>query len=195
VPSQSWIFDREFVPYVVLTLALALIPGQSTALAAHMTWQGFAPASFGLVIAVNGILIITLQPTISGWAAQRDPTRMLAIAALLYGAGFAIHGIAHSVAIHAAAVMVWTLGEILEAPTRSSVVAAMAPTDARGRYQGAIAMAFGAALLAGPKLGTWTWQRFGPSVLWASCLVLGIVVSLVLLATGPARRRRMATSP
>ena len=191
-PSRSWLFDREFVVFVVITFALALIPNQITALSAHMTWQGFSPAAFGTVIAVNGILIIVIQPTLSAMSARRDPTRMLMLGGLMYGAGFALHGVAGSVGLHMAAVMVWTVGEILESPTRSSVVAAMAPVDARGRYQGAVTMTFGAATLFGPRIGTWTWEHAGPGVLWAGCLVLGIVIALVLRATGPARRRRMA---
>jgi MFS family permease len=49
--------------------------------------------------------------------------------------------------------------EILESPTRAAIVAAMAPVDARGRYQGAVVLMFGAAQLVGPKLGTWTLQH------------------------------------
>lgn len=191
-PSRSWLLDREFVVFVLITFGVALLPTQSTALSAHMTWQHFSPAAFGGVIAVNGILIIGLQPVLSAMSARRDPTRMLAIAAVMYGTGFAMHGIAGNVALHAAAVMVWTIGEILESPTRSSVVAAMAPADARGRYQGAITMTFGAAQLIGPRIGTWMWQEVGPGALWAACLVLGALLAIVLVLTGPARRRRMA---
>jgi MFS family permease len=191
-PSRPWFTDREFVVFVAITFGIALLPMQTIALSAHMTEQGFTPAAFGGVIAVNGFLVIGLQPTLSAWAARRDPTRVLATAALIYGIGFAMHGLAGSVVSHGAAVLVWTLGEILESPTRSSIVAAMAPRDARGRYQGALVMTFGAAQLVGPRLGTWTWQHEGPSTLWASCLALGAVVAVALLITGPARRRRMA---
>jgi len=191
-PSRSWWLDRQYVVYVALTLGMALIACQLPTLSAHMTWQGFTPAAFGGVIAVNGILIILLQPALSRWSAGRDPTRLVTAAALLYGVGYAMHGLATSIALHVAAVMVWTVGEILESPTRSSVVATMAPADARGRYQGGIAMTFGAAQLIGPKVGMWTWQHAGPAALWASCLGLGILVALALAATGPARRRRMA---
>jgi hypothetical protein len=38
----------------------------------------------------------------------------------------AIHGIASIAIAHAGAVMVWTIGEILEAPTKSAIVAQMA---------------------------------------------------------------------
>jgi MFS family permease len=192
-PSRPWLADREFVVFVAITFGIALLPLQSVAaLSAHMTWQGFTPAAFGGVMAVNGLGIILLQPVISAWGAHRDATRVLAAAALIYGTGFAMHGLATSVVAHGVAVSVWTMGEILEAPTRSSVVAAMAPRDARGRYQGAVVMTFGAAQLVGPRLGTWTLQHEGPGALWTSCLVLGAVVALVLLATAPARRRRMA---
>lgn len=191
-PSASWLFDREFVIYVVLTFGIAVIASQIAALSAHMTWQGFSPAAFGGVIAVNGIFITVLQPALSRWSARRDPTRVVTAAALLYGIGYSMHGIATNLAVHVAAVMVWTVAEIFESPTRSSIVAAMAPADARGRYQGAIAMTFGAALLLGPKLGTWTWENVGPSALWGSCLALGAVLAVVFAATGPARRRRMA---
>ncbi len=193
--SRSWLADREFVVFVAITFGLALLPFQSTApLSAHMTWQGLSPAAFGGVMAVNGLLIIALQPAISTWSTRREPTGVLVAAALFYGVGFAMHGMATNIGFHAAAVTVWSMGEILESPTRSSIVAAMAPADARGRYQGAIVMTFGAAQLVGPKLGTWVWQHEGPAVLWGSCLMLGVVVALALVVTAPARRRRMAGS-
>jgi MFS family permease len=192
-PSRPWFTDRELVVYAVITLGVALLPTLTTPLSAHMTQQGFSAAAFGAVYAVNGVFIIALQPVIATWNARRDPTRVIAAAALLYGAGFAMHGLATSVWLHAAAVMVWTLGEIFESPTRSSIIAALAPPDARGRYQGAIAMTFSAAHLIGPKLGMWTLQHAGPGVLWPSCLGLGVVVALAMTATGPARRRRMAS--
>jgi MFS family permease len=84
------------------------------------------------------------------------------------------------------------MGEILESPTGSTIVAAMAPADARGRYQGARSMMVGAGFFVAPKLGTWVWEREGPDLLWASCLALGVVLALVLAVTGPALRRRMA---
>jgi MFS family permease len=192
-PSRSWLADREFVVFVMIAFGMVLLPFQSNApLAAHMTWQGFSPAAFGGVMAVNGIVIIALQPVISAWLVGKEPTRVLVCAALLYGVGMAIHGLATSVAIHAAAVIVWTMGEILDSPTRSAVVAALAPTDASGRSQGAFAMTFGAAQMVGPKAGTWLWQHQGPDVLWGSCLALAVVVALALVVTAPARSRRIA---
>lgn len=192
-PSRSWIRDRQFVIYVLLALVMSLLPQQTAApLSAHMTWQGFSPAGYGVVLAFNGVLIIMLQPILSTWSARFDASRVIAVASLFYGAGMALHGLAPNLVLHFGAVLVWTLGEILESPTRSALVAAMAPADARGRYQGALVLAWGCSTLLAPKLGTWLWEHEGPDVLWLGCFGVGIAVALALLATAPARRRHLA---
>jgi predicted MFS family arabinose efflux permease len=181
------------VVLVGLTLLLTLLPFQIDAsLSAHMLHQGFTPAAYGAVLAVNGVLIVAIQPWLTGWAAGRDPSRVLIGAALLYGAGVSMHGLGSTLWLHGAAVMVWTLGEILEGPARATITAAMAPASARGRYQGATVLAFGVARLVGPKLGTWTWEHRGPDTLWTACLALGVVVALGHAVAAPARRRRLA---
>ena len=192
-PSRAWFTDGPFVAFVAITFFVAMLPQQAVApLAAYMTGQGFSAATFGGVIAVNGVFVILLQPVLAAWTARHDATRVLAGAALLYGTGVAMHVLASSAVFHDVAVGVWTLGEILESPTRAAIVAAMSPADARGRYQGAIVLTFGASQLLGPKLGTWTLQHAGPAALWGSCFGLGILVALAIIATGPSRRRRMA---
>jgi MFS family permease len=191
--ERAWFRDREFVVFAVLSFLVILLPMQTLAtLAAHMTWQGFSAASYGMVMGLNGVLIIVLQPMLTAWSASRDASRVLAASALLYGIGIALHGAAGVLAMHALAVVIWTLAEILESPTRSAVVAAMAPEHARGRYQGALVMSWGAAQLVGPTAGTWAWETLGPTVLWASCLGFGALNAIATLVTAPARRRRMA---
>ena len=193
--ARSMWRDRVFLAFVVVCLLLVILPLQAGAvLAAHMTWQGFSPAAYGIVMAVNGVLIIALQPIITGWSARVDGLHVMAIAALLYGAGMYFHGLAPLAVMHAGAVAVWTLGEILESPTRSAMVAHMAPPEQRGRYQGMLAMTWGVGQLVGPRGGTWLWEHRGPSALWTACLGLSGIVALGFLALGPAVRRRMATN-
>lgn len=196
--SRSWLTDGPFVVLFLLMFVLALLPMQSGApLAAHLTWQEFSPAAYGLAMSVNGILVILLQPWIAAAVSTRDGSRVLALAWLVYGAGFALHGAASDhwaigLAVHGFAIAVWTLGEITESPVRSAMVAALAPADARGRYQGATVMAWGAAYFVGPRLGTYVWEYASPTALWLGCLGLGIVGAGAVLATAPARRRAIA---
>jgi MFS family permease len=190
-PARSWIRDRELVVFVVISCVLMLMLMQVGAtLSAHMTAQGFTPAAYGGVMAVNGIAIIVFQPSLIGWIKRVDPNRVIVGAALLYGVGVALHGVANHIAIHAAAVLVWTFGEIIDAPTRSSIVSTLAPVEARGRYQGALVMSFAVAQLVGPNLGTYLWQHAGPNYVWGPCLVLGVACALAFAATANGRRRR-----
>ena len=173
-------------------MLFVLLPMQlGSVLPAHMAWQGFSSATYGLVMAVNGLMIIIVQPLMISWSSRRDAQRIMIAAALLYGVGLVAHGLAPIALAHAAAVMIWSMGEILESPTRSAVVAAMAPASARGRYQGMFVMTWGFGQMIGPKVGTYIWQDVGPGALWAACAGLAVIVALTLWATAAPRRARM----
>ena len=80
--SESPLADGQFLVFVAINFATALIAMQTqAALSAHMTWQGFAPSTFGIVLAVNGVLIILLQPLLTSWIARFEPSRVLAVSA------------------------------------------------------------------------------------------------------------------
>lgn len=196
-PSASWLTDMPFVVFIVLSFFLTLLPIQSGApLAAHMTDQGFSSSAYGLAMGVNGLLIIATQPLLAAWAQTKDPNRVLVLAVGFYAVGFALHGAGPFLVVHCAAVAIWTLGEILESPTRSAIVANLSPADARGRYQGATVMAWGLGYFVGPWLGTTIWEATEPPVLWLGCFGLGIAVAVVTALTGPMRRRAIsARSP
>jgi len=133
-----------------------------------------------------------LQPILTRWIAGFDSSNVLAVSALFYGVGMAVHGLATVAAVHALAVCVWTIGEILEAPTKSTIVADMSPVSARGRYAGMMVMSWGLSQVVGPRIGTYIWDAVGPSALWFGCLGLGAIVALLLVVTAPARRRRLS---
>lgn len=184
--------DGQFLIFVGINLLFVLLPMQlGSVLPAHMAWQGFSSATYGLVMAVNGLMIILVQPLMINWSSQRDAQRIMIGAALLYGVGLVAHGLAPIAFAHVAAVVIWSMGEILESPTRSAVVSAMAPASARGRYQGMFVMTWGVGQMIGPKVGTWIWQDAGPAALWASCAGLAVAVALALWLTAAPRRARM----
>ncbi len=184
--------DGVFMIYVAISLVVLVLPMQAhSVLPAHMTAQGLSGTEYGIVMAVNGAFVILVQPIAVTWAQRRDAQHVLVIATLLYGLGMFMHGLATAVIAHAAAVAVWTLGEVLESPARSTVVASLAPVAARGRYQGTMIVSWGVAQVLGPKLGTRVWQDAGPFALWGACLALSIVAAAALWATARGRRARM----
>ena len=183
--------DRVFMIFVGLNLLLGVVFFQSTVtLAAHLERQGYDAATFGLVVATNGVLIILAQPLLVTRVRRRDPSRVLAVAAVLTGIGFGVHGVGSALALHVAAVALWTLGEILQSAFFSTVVSTLAPVAVRGRYQGVFGLAFGLSAMLGPIAGAQLVAAGGPRAPWLACLVVGLGVGLGYLASAGGRRAR-----
>lgn len=182
------------LPFVLLILvsfgSICMLLQCLVVLTAHLTAQGYSGTVYGVLMATNGLLIVLVQPAISAAVAKRDPLRVIAVALAVTGAGIALHGAATALLVHFVAVAIWTVGEILELPTRAAVVAAMSPRHARGRYQGAITLVWGAGHFTAQRAGSALWEQH-PAVLWWGCLGLGVVLALVSLWAAPLWRRRM----
>jgi MFS family permease len=185
--------DRLFVAFALSAFLEALVFHQGfVALPVDMGKHGVSPAMFGRLIACNGILIVLVQPFVSGYLQRLRPARVLASAALLMGIGFGLTGVATTAWAYLGSIAVWTFGEILMAPVTPTVVALLAPVSLRGTYQGAFQFSWGGATLIGPVLGAVVLGRLGAPVLWWGCVGVGIVAAMVCLSLGPGLARRGA---
>jgi len=170
--------DRTFMWFWMLAVLQASIIFQLTVtLSGWMELQGYGPGVYGSVLAINGILIVLLQPAITEWTRKHDRRRVLAWSAVLMGAGMALHGVSSLVAIHACAVAVWTIGEIFNSPSASSLIADLAPTHARGRYAGFYSMSWGLASCLAPIFGPRV-LAVNPALLWGGCAGLGVLCAI-----------------
>ncbi|MFP2912591.1 MFS transporter, partial [Pyxidicoccus sp. 3LFB2] len=124
--------DPVFLSFGLPIFAVALIFFQGhMALPLDLGNRGLTPAEFGSVLAVNGVLIVLLQPFTSRWLGRQRRAQALALAALLTGVGFGLHALSANVGLAMLAVAVWTLGEIAQAPVAPTVVADLAPAELR----------------------------------------------------------------
>jgi MFS family permease len=156
---------------------------------------GLSAAAYGLIYAVNPVVVIVSQPLVLRLADRLPAVPTLAASMLALGAGFALTAFAHSVPAFAATVVVWTVGEIGLNAVGPALVAEIAPPHLRGRYNGAFGTAWGASALLGPVVGTWLFGM-APDLLWFCCLVAGAASAAVLLTLGPAiAHRRRAVVP
>ncbi|MFG2227407.1 MDR family MFS transporter [Streptomyces sp. NPDC048644] len=182
--------DGRFMTVVGLNLLLALVFQQAyVSLPVSMGQHGFSSADFGLIIAANGVLIVLLQIPVTRFIEHRSPAALLIGSALLAGYGFGLNALGGSVALYTFAVAVWTLGEIINAPTQMGLVVRLSPTHGRGRYQGTYALSWAVASLAAPLVGGTVIDHYGADVLWAGCAVVGTVAAVgygLLLRNLPA---------
>ncbi|MEV7615747.1 MFS transporter [Streptomyces sp. NPDC089799] len=171
--------DRRFMGVVGLSFLISLIFTQgSVGLPVAMGAAGFSPGDYGLVIAVNGVLIVALQIPVTRFIEHRDPQRLLVVSALLAGYGFALTAFAGSIGVYALTVCVWTLAEIVNSPTQMSLVVRLSPVHGRGRYQGMYSMSWSVAALVAPLMAGYVIDAWGAAWLWGSTGVLGTGAAL-----------------
>ncbi|WP_329120662.1 MDR family MFS transporter [Streptomyces sp. NBC_01465] len=171
--------DGRFMSVVGLSFLVSLIFQQgSVGLPVAMGAAGFSSADYGMAVAVNGVLIVALQIPVTRFIEHRDPRRLLIISSVLAGYGFGLTAFAGSVGVYALTICVWTLAEIVNAPTQTGLVVKLSPTHGRGRYQGMYTMSWAVAALIAPLMSGFVIDRFGAEWLWGMCAAIGTVAGL-----------------
>jgi len=185
--------DPAYVGFLAFMVVVASIYSQAeSSMPVDMVAKGMTTQTYGLVIAVNGLLITFFSPVVAGALGRAEPPRILAAAALCTAVGFGLNALVATGPLYAVAVAVWTFGEIAMNPASGALVAALAPPDQRGRYSGAYAMSWNLARFAGPPAGGLIIAHFGAPSLWLACLIVGVAAAAGILCLSPALTRRLA---
>ncbi|SDG22969.1 Predicted arabinose efflux permease, MFS family [Sinosporangium album] len=182
--------DRLMVVFVLLSLGYTMLYSQAfSTLPLAMLGSGLTTAQYGVAMAINGLLIVIVQPIINPWLARRDPSLVLATGMAVVGVGFALHAFMSTMTGYLIAIVIWTAGEVVTAGIAGAIVATLAPPHLRGRYMGLYGFAWSGSALIAPLLGTWL-LSIGPVVLWLTMGSLGVLAAAGQLAIAPAVRRR-----
>ncbi|GGJ45132.1 MDR family MFS transporter [Streptomyces brasiliensis] len=191
--------DGRYMAVVGLSFLVAVIFQQGlVGLPVAMGSAGFSPGDYGMAIAVNGVLIVVLQIPVTRFIEHRDPRRLLVVSSLLAGYGFGLTAFAGSVGVFALTVCVWTLAEIVNAPTQTGLVVRLSPVHGRGRYQGMYTLSWSVAALIAPLMSGLVIDRYGAEWLWGMCAVVGTAAAVgygVLMRRLPTERTAPADVP
>ena len=183
--------DRPMITMAVIYVAYFTLFLQTfTTLPLVMTADGHGPATYGAVLALNGIVVVLVQPLAVRLLAGRDHSTVLAVSMLLVGVGVGLGTIVHSGAGYAGSVLVWTLGEIGIAVMFGATFADLAPADLRGRYMGVASTTWSIGAVLGPLSGTVLLDHAGRTALGAACAITGIALFASQQALGPTLRSR-----
>ena len=184
--------DRTFMGFVVLNLGVVIVIFQHmSSLPIAMSADGLGPATFGWVIAVNGVMIVAGQLFIPRLIDGRNRNRVLALATLIIGVGFGLVAFAGSAWFFALTVVIWTLGEMLQSPSNSALIAELSPSALRGRYQGVNSLSWSVGAAVAPIAGGFVQEHLGDATLWLGCFVMAALVAGGQVLSGPARERRI----
>lgn len=189
--------DRLFLAFLVVAVTYATMYSQvQSTLPLELGSHGLGERDYGFIIALNGILIVIIQPLVISRISTWRPGYALAGAQVVLGIGLGLTAFATDIPTFAATVVIWTFGEIVGSTFAAPIVADLSPPQMRGRYQGMFGLTFSVAFAIGPAGGLRVFDRFGGGPVWAACFIAGIATALLTLRLrhGIVERREAAAA-
>ena len=153
--------------------------------------HGIAPATWGLLFALNPIVIVALQLRVTRRTAAMPRGLKLATGVLLMASPYLALELSAAIPVVVAVLLVVVLGEMLWAPASEALVADMAPEGLRGVYLGTANAASWLGISLAPAVGLQARALFGDAGMWVLVGAIGVTgAALYLVAYRQAESRR-----
>ena len=181
--------DKRFRQALFATLGIGLVFVQIlSTMSLEITRNGFSPAIYGLMISLNGVMIVLCELPLTTITKRFPARRVMALGFMLIGAGFGSNVLIRTIPLLMLTTALFTLGEMVAMPVSAAYVADLAPAHQRGLYMGTYGLIWSLAFVFGPSLGLFLFSA-SPHGLWLTCGALGILSAGIILA---APRQRLA---
>ena len=157
--------------------------------------HGLAPATWGLLFAMNPIVIVLLQMRVTRWTGGTPRGVKLAAGVLLMASPYLLLEASAALPVVICVLLVVVLGEMLWAPASEALVADLAPPGLRGAYLGTANAASWLGLSLAPAIGLQTRAAFGDAGMWLLILAIGAAGAAVYLVAWRQAESRRDRSP
>ncbi|MET9083198.1 MFS transporter [Streptomyces sp. NPDC004237] len=178
---------RLWLLWLSCVLALTPAAGLFSILPLLMASDGLPAAAYGWTQVASAAAVLLLSLPLNGWLARKARTSsmvgLLAVSALILGAGIGSAGLASSPLQYAAAAATSVPGEIVAFVAASAILDRIAPPHARGLYAGVWGSTLATAVICAPVLAGWSLAHGGADLVALStfsCGAAGAVVCVPL---------------
>jgi MFS family permease len=174
--------DRAFLVFVAVSLLLFIVMGQmaSTLSIFAVDKVGFSTAQYGLILTLNGLIVIFFQYPMTLALRRIAKFRALILGSLLYLFGYLSFGWITQFGWALGAMAIITTGEIINSPVTLSVIGELCPQDQRGRYMGLFGLSETIGMSMGPLVGGLLLDAF-PSdmrLVWAPIASIALIAAV-----------------
>jgi MFS family permease len=154
---------------------------------------GVPESQYGFILATNAAMVVLFQYGVTRVTTRFPTLRVLAVGSVFYALGVGSVALGMAFPAFLVSMIVLTIGELIMAPTSTTLTAALAPPDMRGRYMGVYSLTWGISFGLGPVLGGLLSDHVAPAAIWYSGLLLGLAAALgFLLLSRSARMARVS---
>lgn len=168
-PGMSPYRDNKFILFNMLCclFAMAFFQLITTLPLYYQDVHQLPERSIGLLLGFSGFVIVVFEMILIHSVEHRFSARkIMVIGTMLTALSFLMLNAHLGLLWLYLAMFVLSFGEMLVLPFTATVTAQRAPVHLQGAYMGFNSMAFAAANIFSPYLGTYTADRFGYDILW-----------------------------
>ena len=182
--------DRRFLAFCALSLLPLFCYGQivSTYPVYLTQFLGVSLGSWGLLLSLNGVLIVALQYPLIRRVPERSRLHGVALSSLLLGIGVGAAALASDGWSLWVLMAVFSLGEMLFVPLSTSTVSGMTTVAERGRYMGVWSLVWIGGQAMSPLVTGWTMDTMGGRPAMLVVLAAGLAGAGALLVFARAGR-------
>ena len=172
--------DKRYLAYLLAFLLLCTVYCQYiVVLPLAIKDAGLSAWWYGAIISMNAAIVVTCEVLATKWV-QKWPVWLVQMSGFgLLAVGYAIYGIEIVPFFLILGTLVWTLSEILGAPTVWAWPGMVAPEHLRGRYFGSMQTMFGLSTTLGPIAGVLIYQQVGARTFFLSAA--GVVAIAMII--------------
>lgn len=145
----------------------------------EVTSQGLGRGVYAGLLSLNGLLVLAVELPATRLTCRWRLRTAITLGVGLIGAGITLMSLRGGIALLVAATVVWTLGEVVSAPSATAYPALLAPGPLRGRYLAAMGASQSAGYAVGPIAGTLLLEH-GRAAVGLACAATGALATVAM---------------
>ena len=187
--------DRPFVSFWCAYLMIEMVNTMVFMLLSLYIKEnyGLNENQFGLLVTINGLMVVFLQFFVTRITVRFRPLIVLAFGALFYAVGALTIAQGREFPDFVLSMVIITLGELIVSPTGLGLAAKFAPPEMRARYMGAYQLTWTVASGTAPVIGGLLNDRIAPTAIWYGGAIMAVIGSVGFLLIARANRGRVDT--
>ncbi|WP_371806232.1 MDR family MFS transporter [Candidatus Lokiarchaeum ossiferum] len=167
-------------PYMIFLLISCLVgfvymQMSSTLSIFLLNEHGFSYQMYGYLISMNALIVVCTQFWLTRKVSKYPPLKVIAVGTLLYAIGFGMYGFVSSTVMFFVAMVIITVGEMINAPVSEAIVARLAPEDKRGRYMAVYGFSWFIPNLMGVVITGTIMEKYNSNWVWYICGIASMV--------------------
>lgn len=150
---------------------------------------GIPESGYGFILATNALMVVLFQFAVTRVTERYPRLPVMAFGTILLAIGLGSVAFFDTYFLFLLSMIIYTIGELITAPTAIAFVADVAPVTMRGTYMAIYTLCFGFGFGMGPMIGGVLHDTLGPAYIWHGAFLTGLVSTAAFLLLNRVTRR------